>query len=333
MQCFFKDFFGIDTASLPSNSGSITIQWPTFEEALGIIELAITRKESYKGYLLGKKNPGGKLKNLEAVRENLIFLIAKILDEKLKQPKSKADRPHKNLVKRLSNCNKLENTCFISLNYDILIDNALEIDNSDNGVSPDYGIKLFNNSRTGKEWRECSNKIKLYKLHGSLNWLYCPTCIKLYHYPGEKAAASEEKSPCSKCDTPIIPLLVPPTFFKVMENYYLQQIWHKAESAFLEADKIYFCGYSFPDADIHIKYLIKRAEMNRKNGWAIFAVNNRESLESNSKKEYLSDHHKNELWDRYHRFFNQEKSKINFTTLCFQDFCKSDIEPDNIIQD
>ena len=32
-----------------------------------------------------------------------------------------------------------------------------------------------------------------------------------------------------------------------------------------------FCGYSFPDADIHIKYLLNRAQANRKchSGWTV----------------------------------------------------------------
>ena len=47
-----------------------------------------------------------------------------------------------------------------------------------------------------------------------------------------------------------------------MSNRYLQEIWYKSEKALKEAKNIYFCGYSFPDADIHIKYLLKRAEIN-----------------------------------------------------------------------
>jgi hypothetical protein len=37
---------------------------------------------------------------------------------------------------------------------------------------------------------------------------------------------------------------------------------------------IVFCGYSFPDADIHIKYLLKRAQSNRDMPLKITVVNN-----------------------------------------------------------
>ena len=37
-----------------------------------------------------------------------------------------------------------------------------------------------------------------------------------------------------------------------MSNVYLSSVWNKAEHAFRNSDLVIFCGYSFPDADIHI---------------------------------------------------------------------------------
>ena len=44
---------------------------------------------------------------------------------------------------------------------------------------------------------------------------------------------------------------------------YLAVVWNRAFRALREADRIVFCGYSFPDADMHVKYLVKRAQLNR----------------------------------------------------------------------
>lgn len=42
---FFKKFFGIDTSIKVAK-----IEFPTFEEILGILEMSISRSESFKGY-------------------------------------------------------------------------------------------------------------------------------------------------------------------------------------------------------------------------------------------------------------------------------------------
>jgi hypothetical protein len=61
----------------------------------------------------------------------------------------------------------------------------------------------------------------------------------------------------------MFPIIIPPSFFKAMSNYHLLRIWKKAETLLREAKQIIFCGYSFPDADLHIKYLLKRVEVNK----------------------------------------------------------------------
>jgi hypothetical protein len=48
-----------------------------------------------------------------------------------------------------------------------------------------------------------------------------------------------------------------------MTNAPLPRVWSQAYRALKEADQVVFCGYSFPDADMHIKYLLKRAQLNR----------------------------------------------------------------------
>jgi hypothetical protein len=67
---------------------------------------------------------------------------------------------------------------FISLNYDIVLDNAIRA----TGYAPEYGF--YGNHR---EHLDYSRGIPLYKLHGSLNWSYCPLCGEISEH-NEKVA-------------------------------------------------------------------------------------------------------------------------------------------------
>jgi NAD-dependent SIR2 family protein deacetylase len=300
LEGFFRDFFGIDVTSQNRD-----VQYPPFEEILGILELAIARGESFRGYPLVPQDP-----KIQLVREELIFLIARILKEKL------AHRPttnHRSLVHRLlKSPEQLRSTTFISLNYDILIDNALTDAHGD--VDLDYGID-FANFHDQRGWHRPREKrsVELLKLHGSLNWLYCPTCTSIRITPKEKRISTIADKPlaCDQCDTRIIPIIIPPTFLKVMGNHHLQRIWKIAEERLSECDRILFCGYSFPDADLHIRYLLKRIEVNQGKTPEIYIFNDHPGKPERTASEERQ---------RYERFFRNRKS-VHFLNMSFQNFC------------
>ena len=290
---FFNDFFKINV----KNTNLKEIDFPTFEEILGILELALNRKETFKDH--GSKY---NISKIQQIREDIILLITSIIESKLKN-KTKF---HKKLVKRLIAENKILNTAFISLNYDIIIDNALA------DIHPkyelDYGIEFTNFVNTYDDWNRPNPLIavNLYKPHGSLNWLYCPTCITTKLTPYEKRVVLIDKpEECEKCGGETIPIIIPPTYFKDMSNRYLQEIWYKMEDTLKQAKNICFCGYSFPDADIHIKYLLKRAEINGNHNLRIYVVNSTKSFK--------------ELKLVYKRFF---KNQIYWSGQSFEEFAK-----------
>jgi len=300
MHKFFNDFFGIDV----DNSDLSTISFPTFEEALGVLEIAIKREEAFRGWVSASANSDIKI---QRYRQSLIFLIGTVLDRALKE---KAIH-HRKLVKRLQQQGSLTNTAFISVNYEILIDNAL-MESED----IDYGVSFVKSQNIYSENLRATDKkhICLYKLHGSLNWLYCPTCISLTITPFTKSGAElvHEPKQCATCGGKVVPIIVPPTFFKVMSNHFLEQIWHKTDKLLRTAKKIIFCGYSFPDADIHIRYLLKRAELYNTRGFQIYVINyhNSKSLEEAQ----------NEV-NRYKRFF-KNKEAVHYLKGSFEQFCE-----------
>jgi len=97
-----------------------------------------------------------------------------------------------------------------------------------------------------------------------------------------------------------------------MSNIYLGVVWNQAFRALRDADRIIFCGYSFPDADMHIKYLLKRAQLNRDlevRPLGVVLVNHYAGK---------SDHLASEEYRRFSRFLGEVD--LLDTRLSFQDF-------------
>jgi hypothetical protein len=104
------------------------------------------------------------------------------------------------------------------------------------------------------------------------------------------------------------PLIVPPTFYKDLNNVFLSTIWNRTDIALQKAKHIIFCGYSFPDADIHIKYLLKRAQTNRDGTLRVTVINNfpTKKLEVANQEKY-----------RYERFLG---TSVEYTAKSFEEF-------------
>lgn len=301
---FFKLMFDIDVI----NGNIDKIRFPTFEEALSILDLADIRNESFKSF--SKKTIASNAR-LKSLRIYFTLLMAKTIHKKLFTSK----KIHQQLIKNIVNLNQLKNVGFLSTNYDILIDNALT--SLYPKISLDYGVDFANFNEQGDWSKPGDNNVKLFKIHGSLNWLYCPTCNNLRLTPKEKGVIKLlvednyvlNQAVCNVCRTIYSPIIVPPTFYKDFTNVFLNLVWNKSEQHLLQVEHLIFCGYSFPDADMHVKYLIKRIQKNRKGKTLkISIVNNHKG-----KKKAL----KNEEKYRFERFLGQS---VNYTKLSFEQF-------------
>lgn len=298
---FFKIFWNIDIQSHDD------AEFPTFEDCLGILDIAYARGESFRGY---------KKEKINQTRDALIFLIGKVLNIKLN---GKTNDYHLNLVNRLKDENKLLQTSFISLNYDLIIDNVLgDLYNNEEKLYLDYGINFAN-----PEWKKPvpGRSISLLKIHGSLNWLQCPTCNQMeytYNRKNMSYSSVHENTPCKGCQTPMEPVIIPPTFYKNLNNHYIQEIFLKSEKVLMDANEVFICGYSFPDADIFLKYILKRAELFNQKSPKLYIINrNPERNPENRENTYKND--------KISRIF-KNKANINFTDLSFQEFCEDGCE-------
>lgn len=292
---FFERFFGFT----PNASDETTV-YPTFEEVLGIIDLALIRDEAFMGFE-GNLSPHQGSASLRKARQEFVFLIALILDKTLQNP----SKYHPLLVQKLRDGGLLDRCVFISFNYDILIDNALGSEQRD---VCDYGIEFVDYSALRP------SRATLLKLHGSLNWLYCSVCRTLRFTPGEKGVCrlvvDTPRCLCPKCNSLTVPIIVPPTYFKVMSNFFIQQIWHQAEHLISKCHTWIFCGYSFPDADMHVKYLLKRVQVNSPQHRSISVINwhpQKEPREADGESE------------RYRRFFGTNV-QVDYSKASFEQF-------------
>nr|WP_243893133.1 SIR2 family protein [Shewanella algae] len=142
------------------------------------------------------------------------------------------------------------------------------------------------------DWNDCDPRpIKLIKLHGSLNWKYCNCCSQTILTPWNKhidlttgeltrfdpswMGEIDSANACPRDGHPLSTMIVPPTHSKVLKHPVVQSLMYEAQKEIRLAKKVVFVGYSFPDADIHIK--------------AMFAKNLRENAEVMVVNPYLTE--------------------------------------------
>lgn len=166
----------------------------------------------------------------------------------------------------------------LSTNWDILLDNSIYQNIRKNGHDAvvDYccyisSLDEFDTTvKPGLEkLGEGGFNVKLLKLHGSLNWLQCPRCARLYtKFQGKESMDNFiEPNSCRHCDRNfneeegnhvLAANLIMPTFIKDLSNPQYRLIWQNAGIEISEADTLVFIGYSLPSADFEMRQLLSR---------------------------------------------------------------------------
>lgn len=222
-------------------------------------------------------------KELIDLREKLHYLMAKAIQFNVEK-----EGNNKNYINtfakyindiaknRVNNLDE-DNIAILTTNWDILLDNSLNNVISHSKENPgvvDYCCYINPLDDIDKELikpgliilGQNGYNIKYLKLHGSMNWLHCPYCQRLYVKFNKKTMF--DKRYCKHCSKNLqlkhddsIQLrgnLLLPTFIKDIRNIQLQLIWQNAGIELSEASKIVFIGYSLPQADFEIRQLLTR---------------------------------------------------------------------------
>jgi NAD-dependent SIR2 family protein deacetylase len=114
--------------------------------------------------------------------------------------------------------------------------------------------------------------VKLYKIHGSLNWLKCPSCDRLYVNPLLKVGLNDVdlEQNCRFCNRQFTmpdgieggynlqSQIIYPTFMKELGTSHFNNIWNSVSRNLSETKCVVFIGYSFQQADFEIRQLLAR---------------------------------------------------------------------------
>jgi len=259
---YFQDFFNIDINRVNRN------YIPTFEEALGIIEAAIDNEQSF--------DPEYSLRYLYRLRTALIMAMGISIEHCSRN----ANHTHERLMHALFSASSFrqDEYGFISFNYDLLLDKALmNILHKD--IYVDYGISFANETifhPPFEHWETPGEKsISFLKPHGSFNWMHCPTCNSMY-ITGVKESRIfstgylHTVEHCLKDKTELSYVMHPPSlYFKTHRNIYLQLVWKHTYDLLAQADNVYFIGYALKNADVRMKYILKKSQVQKQKEFVV----------------------------------------------------------------
>lgn len=258
--------FLVENFHLPKQQSRRTEKsFPSLPLLIGLVDIALDRKHSF--------GPQWSAERLQDLRRSLDYVIFAVIEHALRRIRNH----YLTLLDRLYR-DSLGPPMLISLNYDIIADNALMAlaERRESFAFPDYGCDVATPT-----YRESRRFGQLYKLHGSLNWLYCPACQRLDLGTSESSRRTvkaidvlyrEERSgrgdlhdryschgsPCPDCETYVDPVLISPTHMKDYRNPHITQTWYHADRALRRADRVIIAGYSMPPDDVDVIYLLKR---------------------------------------------------------------------------
>lgn len=303
--------------------------WYALEDVYTPIDKAINEACSFRGYTFDQ------LIELRDIFNKLIILSVRNCIKKNRKSKDNIERFSKYLIKksreRLSNI-KHDPISVITTNWDIMLDNIVHnmiqeekipkghkfsgvvdyccyissLDENDDTIKP--GLFALGKGRYNT---------KILKLHGSLNWLQCPKCQRLFvkFYKSWNGGYVFDKKYCRHCESNfgrkndesnrLRTNLTMPTFLKNLNNVQNKLIWQNAAIELSEANKVVFIGYSLPQADFEFKQLLTR--MIRKDA-KIEAV----LIQNDNPKNYTGESKYQTAGYRFNNFFSGRELKIYY---------------------
>jgi hypothetical protein len=193
---------------------------------------------------------------------------------------------HRRLVERLQPADTI-----LTLNYDLVCDQVLRDLESSHDVSV-VGSRLSKLrgllGRGELFWGEepvtllpSETATGFYlKLHGSLDWLYCPNeqcpnAARYYALTIEQGVGGQEAGqPCRRCGNLLRVFMVPPVSTKVLAHEgKLAFLWNLALRELAQAARIVVIGVSFAPTDYELRWLVRQGNAFRRTAAHLDVVN------------------------------------------------------------
>ena len=288
----------------------------SLENIFNVLETAISKNENIGNIQIEK---------IKQYYDSLLkgIMFATLTDAKLKEHNifnKKSKSPYTMLGKKIyEGCkNQKEiNLSFITFNYDICLDRVLLSmynENEDKSFDVDFGIDLGNYEQEKWFHRPRKRKISLLRPHGSINWVFCKSCGKVFSKISKQGKPLDlvGKKKCYNCGlSSVEPYIIHPTNNRIYENKYIMQIWSKVEDILQEADHWCFIGYSLPEADRFFSYILSKTYNLRK-----VKINNLPEISVVNPNRYVNKRKsildKLNSYDYKNNFFNIEEIKDYF---------------------
>ncbi|MBC5994014.1 hypothetical protein [Pontibacter cellulosilyticus] len=251
--------------------------YPSLESIFGFLDYFISKQESLgKGYTTA---------SIAFVKEALIRLVHYSIDGC-----SKSKGVYKRFWEVVANTNR--NISVLTMNYDTLLDESFDFLYPDKAVI-DYCLNFMNYEHYDRieafNWWDNPREpitvweggdprpIKIMKIHGSLNWKYCNCCNQVLLTPWDTKISLESQGfkgrtgrscenpesieydlRCPIDDTLFDTFIVPPSHIKNLSHPAVTKLMDEAAIEIRKASRVVFVGYSFPEADVHVKALFKK---------------------------------------------------------------------------
>ncbi|MFZ5986266.1 MAG: hypothetical protein ACOYWZ_03955 [Bacillota bacterium] len=213
--------------------------------------------------------------HLGAIRRFLVFRVFSILEERYKYSQD-VDKLIKGFINNFD-------VGFVVLNWDNVLEKYIHMLNADIGIDYVNGGKVLGSPEHTKRNHK---SIKLLKIHGSCNWLYCDNCRVLINDMENKYTLMEKagfketdfgifdelksikhfdiftgSAKCLICGDIVSSHIATQSYRKSFRENSYPCIWSEAEDMLANSDKWVFIGYSMPQADYEFKHLLKISEL------------------------------------------------------------------------
>lgn len=229
---------------------------------------------------------------------------------------------------RMSRC------AFICMNWDTVIEEKLFETKGMSTIDYGCGARYVELSARGVDLPtlEPAPVIKVLKMHGSTNWLYCDNCRELLwcrprdslkiadllfrpqdwaevkRASGTKGRFRTRQYRCPVCKAKALGTrLATFSYRKALDFPMFQKSWLAAEALLREAKTWIFIGYSLPAADYEFKYLLKRIQAARTGAPRLVLI-------TGGDKERAEATYRN-----YQRFFGRGISRVQGKETYFDD--------------
>jgi hypothetical protein len=271
-----QGFFSVGLTELPDLEEFLQSFYPkmsrdryNLEEVLAFLDISRARRSVW-AYL----PPDADAPETGELFQQLMAYVRR----RLAIPRNVVCELHRNLIATLAPRDSI-----VTVNYDLVVDQALAPLERPN-VPPPHNLQ----SRLGKlsgllgELRYQGEALPALmpieqehgfylKLHGSLDWLFCPTpgCqnnVRFYPAAVSRfAEGQEEGRPCRLCGTALNTYLIPPVATKRLDDRgRMALLWNLALREIAGAARLVVVGLSFAPGDFELRWLLREALLVRR---------------------------------------------------------------------